>query len=180
MKTLAILGYCLLCLFASRAHSKPQITKLFPVQELIDHHQQVGNEVKPLDKFLGKLRATYDFVFRKPENTSNVEKILMKDDPDPDLEAFRLIWSDDKRARMELLDAGPMATTTEDWFNDVQPLMPLELQEEGKEDGVEVITPATTLQLPATLGRHLIEWLGSLLGLTYSVYAKLVTAVHPN
>lgn len=55
-----------------------QITKLIPIEDWIAFNRRT-NDVKPLDKFLGKLRATYDFVFQKPDNVSNVEKILSED-----------------------------------------------------------------------------------------------------
>lgn len=61
----------------------------------------------------------------------------------------------------------------DDWFNDIQPL---ELQDEelDKKNEVEIVTPETTLQ--TTVGHHLLEWLGSLFGLTYSIYSKLSNA----
>lgn len=61
----------------------------------------------------------------------------------------------------------------DDWFNDIQPLEQLELQDEelDKKNEVESVTPGTTL--PTTVGRHLLEWLGTLFGLTYSIYSKL-------
>lgn len=64
----------------------------------------------------------------------------------------------------------------------LEPLMPLEFYEESednkKDEDVEFITPATGLQFPNTLGRHFVEWLGSLLGLSYGIYAKLTRAIH--
>lgn len=182
--------------------SRPQITKLFPVQEAIEYHQRVSNEVKPLDKLLGKLRATYDFVFRKLENTTNVEKILAKDAPDSEAEALKLIWSN----RMQQISQGRglngaeesrrtegtlLTSSDEDWVNDIQPLdrlepleplEPLELQDEPKNPGrdVEIVTPKTSFQLPVTLSRHLVDWLGSLLGITYGVYSKLARAIYSN
>ncbi|XP_012254487.2 uncharacterized protein LOC105685184 [Athalia rosae] len=93
------LGYCLICIFVVKVQSKPQITKLFPVKELVAFHEKT-NEIKPLDKFLGKLKAAYDFVFNKPEDTSNVEKILANDRSDatqdasnPEIDALKLIWT---------------------------------------------------------------------------------------
>ncbi|XP_012534793.1 uncharacterized protein LOC105835788 isoform X2 [Monomorium pharaonis] len=61
----------------------------------------------------------------------------------------------------------------DDWFNDIQPLEQLELQDEelDKKNEVEIITPKTAL--PKTMARHLLEWLGSLFGFTYSIYTKL-------
>jgi len=61
----------------------------------------------------------------------------------------------------------------DDWFNDIQPLGQLELQDEelDKKNEVEIVTPETTL--PTTVSHHLLQWLGSLLGLTYSIYSKL-------
>lgn len=58
----------------------------------------------------------------------------------------------------------------DDWFNDIQPLGQLELQDEelDKKNEVEIVTPGTT-----TVGRNLLEWLGTLFGLTYSIYGKL-------
>ncbi|XP_053985819.1 uncharacterized protein LOC128880121 [Hylaeus volcanicus] len=169
MKTI-FLGLCLLCLSGSRVQSKPQITKLFPVQEAIEYHQRT-NEMKPLDRFLGKLRATYDFVFRKPENTSNVEKILATDtSSERSRQTERTFLSDD------------------DWVNDIQPLdrleplEPLDLEEETQDKNlqVEFITPKPSFQFPVTLSRHLVDWLGSLLGVTYGVYSKLARAIYSN
>ncbi|EFN82652.1 uncharacterized protein LOC105184940 [Harpegnathos saltator] len=88
-----LLGYCLLlCLFATRVQPKPQITKLFPVEELLTYRQQANNITNQLvDKFLGKLRTTYDLVLRQ-YNTSHVEKNLIKGTLSPDLQPFRLFW----------------------------------------------------------------------------------------
>ncbi|KAK0176781.1 hypothetical protein PV328_000886 [Microctonus aethiopoides] len=67
------------CLLPRELKSMPQqITKLIPIEDWIAFKSRT-NDVKPLDKFLGKLRATYDFVFQKPDNDSNVEKILSED-----------------------------------------------------------------------------------------------------
>lgn len=52
-----------------------QISRLIPLEDWIDFKNRT-REVKPLDKLIGKLRATYDFVFHKPDNVSNVGKIL--------------------------------------------------------------------------------------------------------
>ncbi|XP_043250626.1 uncharacterized protein LOC122396366 [Colletes gigas] len=168
MKILFV-GLSLFCLFVARVQSKPQITKLFPVQEAIEYHQRANNEMKPLDRLLGKLRATYDFVFRKPENTSNVEKILAKD-----------AGSDKYRQTEKTL-----VLTDDDWVNDIQPLdrlEPLELEDETEDKNLEVefVTPRSSFQLPATLSKHLVDWLGSLLGITYGVYSKLARAIYSN
>ncbi|XP_076231440.1 uncharacterized protein LOC143177435 [Calliopsis andreniformis] len=189
-----LLGFWLFCFFETRVQSKPQITKLFPVQEAIEYHQRVSNEMKPLDKFLGKLRATYDFVFRKPENTSNVERILAKDAPNANLQAANLLWSDriqpiSRNSENTHGTEGTLLTMQdEDWVNDVQPLdhleplEPLDMENEmgDKNRDVEIITPKTSFQLPATLSRHLVDWLGSLLGITYGVYSKLARAIYSN
>lgn len=68
----------------------------------------------------------------------------------------------------------------DDWFNDIEPLEQLELQDEelDKKNEVESVTPGTTL--PTTVGRHLLEWLGTLFGLTYSIYSKLSSAACGN
>lgn len=174
-----------------RVRSKPQITRLYPIQETIERDQQMDTEMKPLDKLLGKLRATYNFVFRKPENTSNVEKILAKDAPDPDVQTLKSIWlnrmeryrrinedTEKSRERTYLSD--------DDWVNDIQPLdrlEPLEFDEEetgDKNRDVEFVTPRNGFQLPVTLSRHLVDWLGSLLGITYGVYSKLARAIYTN
>lgn len=62
-----------------------------------------------------------------------------------------------------------------EWFNDIQPLGQLELQDEelDKKNEVETVTPGTTVQLPKTVGRQLLDWLGSFFGFTYSIYTKL-------
>ncbi|XP_076167235.1 uncharacterized protein LOC143146644 [Ptiloglossa arizonensis] len=190
------LGLCLLCFSVTRVQSKPQITKLFPVQEAIKYHQR-ENEMKPLDRFLGKLRATYDFVFRKPENTSNVEKILAKDASEPDTDTLKSIWSNRMGENLMEKTASDKSRQTEqtfllandDWVNDIQPLdrleplESLELEDEDTEDKnlqVEFVTPKTNFQFPVTLSRHLVDWLGSLLGVTYGVYSKLARAIYSN
>lgn len=65
-------------------------------------------------------------------------------------------------------------TLPDDWFNDIQPLEQLELQDEeiNKKNEVEIVTTRTTLQSPR-VGHQLFEWLGSLFGLTHNIYAKL-------
>ncbi|XP_076645003.1 uncharacterized protein LOC143354632 isoform X2 [Halictus rubicundus] len=191
------LALWLLCLLAGTARSKPQITKLFPVQEAVEHPQRAMNETRPLDRLLGKLRATYDFVFRNPENTSNVEKILSKDASDPDVDALKTIWSN------RMPDENPVKKIevpektrhehvfrlmNDDWANDIQPvdqlepLGPLEFEDEegDKKSEVEFITPRPSLQFPVTISRHLVDWLGSLLGITYGVYSKLARAIYSN
>ncbi|XP_034938132.1 uncharacterized protein [Chelonus insularis] len=60
----------------------PQITKLIPLEDWIAFKNRTSN-INPLDKFLGKLRATYDFVFHKPDNITNVKKILMENKSEP-------------------------------------------------------------------------------------------------
>ncbi|CAK9811575.1 hypothetical protein ANTPLA_LOCUS7079 [Anthophora plagiata] len=198
-----LLAFYLVCLSVSRVQSKPQITKLFPVvrEELDPQQDSAKNETKPLDKLLGKLRATYDFVFRKPENTSNVEKILAKDAPDPDVETLKLIWSNRMQQQQQQQKSRNREDSekfqpqriylgmNEDWVNDIQPLKPLEplepleLEEEmeiDKNRDVEVITQRNSFQFPVTLSRHLVDWLGSLLGITYGVYSKLTRALSSN
>lgn len=222
-------------LFATIARSKPQITKLFPVDEVVAYHQQASNITSPFDKFFGKLRATYNFVFPQSDNSSNVERILTKGASKPNLQALRRIWANqiklDDYANFkypndsfldhvkslsvlkgnesevnpsELEDSSVEIKSTikadgnnvnlanvksfnktntleEDWFNDIQPLEPLELQDEKQTDkDVEIVTPGKTYQLPTTVGRHLIEWLGSLFGFTYSIYTKLSGATCGN
>lgn len=216
-------------LFVMRVQPKPQITKLFPVEELLAYQQQANNITKPLvDKFLGKLRTTYDLVFRQSDNTSYVEKILAKSAPSPDLHSLRLFWAnqikqdnytDLKYPNNTFLEhvkslsipkdyenkqnasglqkessevkstinanrnnGSPNKTKTlhNDRLNDVQPLGLLELQNEEEPEAkteVEIVTPGTTIRLSTTVGQHLIEWLGSIFGLTYSIYSKLSTAV---
>lgn len=190
-----------------KVHSRPQITKLLPVEELMtqqqpqqnQEQQQTSDKVKPLDKFLGKLRATYNFVFRKPDNTSNVERILAKDAPNPDVEALKFIWTDpmneekqENKTNIGKLSESPLyngkklmiVMNDQEWQNDipslddVEPLGPLEIENTSKDLDVEIVTPGTSLQLPVTLSRQLVEWLGSLLGLTYGVYSKLARAIH--
>ncbi|XP_012141437.1 uncharacterized protein LOC100878523 isoform X2 [Megachile rotundata] len=166
-----------------RVHSKPQITRLYPIQEAPE-----PDDTKPLDKLLGKLRATYNFVFRKPENTSNVEKILAKDAPDPDVQALKSIWRDRMQKLRIDVKSEPERTylSNDDWVNDIQPLdhlEPLDIEEEEVRDknrDVEFVTPRNGFQLPVTLSRHLVDWLGSLLGITYGVYSKLARAIYSN
>ncbi|KZC08044.1 hypothetical protein WN55_09107 [Dufourea novaeangliae] len=76
----------------------------------------------------------------------------------------------------------------DDWVNDIQPLdqleplEPLDLEDEtvDKDSEVEFVTPKSSLQFPVTLSRHLVDWLGSLLGVTYGVYSKLAKAIYNN
>ncbi|KAG5331872.1 KKCC2 kinase, partial [Acromyrmex charruanus] len=220
-------------LFAMRVQSKPQITKLFPVEGLTAYHKQFNDTTKSLDKFWEKLRTTYNFVFQ-PGNTSNVEKILAKNASDPNLQTLRLIWTDtvkadnytnlkypsntfldqikslsipksrdskatssnfkkDSSAEIKTNENNVSFTNSnktssneakilpdDDWFNDIQPLEQLELQDEelDKKNEVESVTPGTTL--PTTVGRHLLEWLGTLFGFTYSIYNKLSSAACGN
>lgn len=180
-----------------RVESKPQITKLFPIpEETNDPPQRSDNDTKPPDKLFGKLRATYNFVFRKPENMSNVEKILAKDTPDPDVEALKVIWSNrmqsnskDKENSKKSQPKGMYLAANDEWVNDIQPLdrleplEPLELEDEvgnNKDREVEIVTPRTSFQFPVTLSRHLVDWLGSLLGITYGIYSKLARLIYSN
>ncbi|XP_070165190.1 uncharacterized protein [Polyergus mexicanus] len=205
-----LLGYCLFCLFATRVQSKPQITKLFPVEGIM-YQKSLSNTTKPLEKFWGKLRATYNFIFRQTNNTNNIEKILAKDDaPASDLQALKLIWPDSLKtdrysnlqypnnsfldqikslsipkkyenkansSNLEKESSIKIATTVkanerkvnsissdeknsnktetlpdDDWFNDIQPLEQLELQDEeiNKKNEAEIIT-ATTPQSPTRI-----------------------------
>ncbi|XP_070531332.1 uncharacterized protein [Cardiocondyla obscurior] len=223
-----ILGYCLLCLFATRVQSKPQITKLFPAEGLAAYQKQFNSTTKSVDNFWEKLRTTYNFVFRYSNNTSNVEKILKRNATDSNLQSLKLIWADTQKAdnytnlrypnnsfleqvkslfilknhdNKEYSNSLKKDSTIEikatiktngdnvtfarsnktktlpddDWFNDIEPLEHLELQDEelDKKNEVEIVTPGTTLLLPTTIGHHLLEWLGSLFGFTYGIYTKL-------
>lgn len=202
-----LLGCCLLlCLLFVRAQTKPQITKLFPIEELpSNEHQETSTESKPLDKLIGKLRDTYNFVFHKADNTSNVEKILAKNSANPDVETFKPwnFWKNPTKSSVESegnIDSLQNAKQREyqtklktlyeapkyDLYEEFQPLEhaeslpPLEFTDkiEGKSDDVEFVTEGSFLQLPTNLRRHFVEWLGSLLGLTYGIYAKLTSAIH--
>ncbi|XP_015592840.1 uncharacterized protein LOC107266659 [Cephus cinctus] len=205
------IGYLVLCIFLAKVQCKPQITKLFPVKELAAFHERT-NEVNPLDKLLGKLRATYNFVFHKPEDTSNVEKILSRDPSDPDVEALKKIWANvaptvansstknknaDDRSydvseeskknslstdeKASAVETSTSTASKDDWLDDIEApkqLDQLELTADSDDDSsVESVTPHSTLHIPVTVGRHLLEWLGSLLGLTYGAYAKLALAI---
>lgn len=236
----SLFQYISLQLFLTRVQSKPQITKLFPVEGLTAYHKQLSNITAPLEKFLGKLRTTYNFVFHQSDNTSNVEKILAKNASNPDFQTSKIIhigsiksndytnlkypnnsWLDqvkslsllkeyvsknsnniEKNANTSILEIKPkikadknkvhlteekISNNTkmlpdDDWFNDIQPLGQLELQDEelDKKNEVEIVTPGTTVQLPTTVGRQLVEWLGSFFGLTYSIYTKLTGVVCGN
>lgn len=184
-------------LSVTRVQSKPQITKLFPTQENRDvPQQQSANEAKPLDKLLGKLRATYNHVFRKPENTSSVETILAKDTPDPDVQALKLIRSNRMQQssadKAHSKNSEPQRTyleSNDDLLNSIQPvdrlepLEPLELDDEVENENdreIEIVTPRNTFEFPITLSRHLVDWLGSLLGITYGIYSKLTRAIYNN
>jgi len=194
-----------------------------------------NDTAKPLDKFLEKLRATYNFVFRQADNASNVKRILPKGAASNSDQASRLIWSNpawendyaslkypergllDQVISLSTLDTRKIKTDSspaknssvemkstmktsgsnasssegssnktttdddssdEDWSKDVQPLGQLELQDEelNNKNEVEILTPGTTLQFPMTVGRQMIEWFGSLFGLTYRIYTKLSSA----
>lgn len=123
---------------------------------------------------------------------------MAKDTPNPDAEALKLIWSNRmqenskdkedsaKKSELKVTYLGP---SNDDWVNDIrpledlEPLEPLELQDEVENDRdreVEIITPRTAFQFPVTLSRHLVDWLGSLLGITYGVYSKLARAIYTN
>jgi len=205
------------------------------VEGLTAYHKQLSNFTQPLEKFLGKLRTTYNFVFHPPDNTSNIEKILTKNASNPDLQASKIIRADSIKPNdytnlkypnnswldyvkslsvpkehinknshsikknTSILEVKPTIKADEnnvhftkekssnntktlpddDWFNDIQPLGQLELQDEelDKKNEVEIVTPGTTVQLPTTVGRQLVEWLGSFFGLTYSIYTKLTGVV---
>jgi len=199
-----------------------------PAEGLATNDGHSNDTAKPLDRFLEKLRATYNFVFRQTGNADNVERILPKGAAShSDQQALRLIWSnparendyaslkyperglldqvislstlDNHKIKTDLSPAKNLsvemkstmkasesnassserssnksATLSDDWSKDVQPLEQLELQDEelNNKNEVEIVTPGMTLQLP-TVGRQLIEWLGSLFGLTYRIYTKL-------
>lgn len=197
------------------------------MEELLAYHQQANNITKPLvDKFLEKLRTTYDLVFRQAGNTSHVEKILTKGASD--LQSLKLHWANqinqvnftdlkypndtfldhvkslsipknhenqrnasglqkDSSVKVKstierngnngnLASSNRTKTLNDNRLNDVQPL---ELQDEEVPDAradVEIVTPGTTIRLSTTVGQHLIEWLGSIVGLTYNIYTKLSSA----
>ncbi|CAD6237514.1 GSCOCG00002351001-RA-CDS [Cotesia congregata] len=61
-----------------KTNGSPQITKLVPLDDWVAFKERTS-QVNPLDKFFGKLRATYDFIFHRPDNVSNVEKIIADD-----------------------------------------------------------------------------------------------------
>jgi len=216
-------------LFVARVQSKPQLIKLLPAEGLATNDGYLNDTAKPLDRFLEKLRAMYNFVFRQAGNADKVERILPKGaTSNSDKQALRLIWSNPtqendyaslKYPERDLLDqvislstldnrkmktdsspaknlsvemksmmktsgtnvssseksSNKTTTLSDDWSKDVQPLEQLELQDEelDNKNEVEIVTPGMTLQLPTTVGRQLIEWFGSLFGLTYRIYTKL-------
>ena len=58
---------------------------------------------------------------------SNVEKILAKDTPDPDVEALKVIWSNrmqsnskDKENSKKSQPKGMYLATNDEWVNDIQ------------------------------------------------------------
>lgn len=204
------LGYCLLlCLLLTRVQTKPQITKLFPIEEIpTNDHRESNNETRLFDKLLGKLRSTYNFVFHKTDdnanNKTNVKKISFDKTPNSNLETYKFNWNNPNlkltkqvenpkeeepvyQTRIQTLYDAPR----NDRFDELQPLesleplMPLDFNEEeneniNKNDEVEFVTPATNSNFSATLGRHFVEWLGSLLGISYGIYAKFTRAIHNN
>ncbi|XP_043289932.1 uncharacterized protein [Venturia canescens] len=72
---LFFIGVCFALCVCLQAKEVRQISRLIPLEDWIDFKNRT-REVKPLDKLIGKLRATYDFVFHKPDDVSNVGKII--------------------------------------------------------------------------------------------------------
>ncbi|XP_011642953.1 uncharacterized protein LOC105430885 [Pogonomyrmex barbatus] len=229
------LKYYLLCLFAMRMESKPQLTKLFPAEGLTAYYKQLGNTTKSLDKFWEKLRITYNFVFH-PDNTNNIEKILSKNITETNLPTLKVIWADMLKAdnytnfynysnlkyptnsflnylkslstlknqdskinltNLEKNSSVEIETTIkrnenntnseeknsnktktladDDWFNIIQSLRQLELQnkELDKKNNMKIMTPKMLLQFPTMVGHHLVEWFESIFNHTYNIYTKL-------
>lgn len=181
--------------------ASPQVTKFAPVEDWIAFKRRTS-DIKPLDKFLGKLRATYDFVFHKPENVSNVEKILTKDKPvDPEIESNKFILPnspvtdkpvDEKEEvtetsmYVELLPDEIMPTkessisrVATDWLDEIEvpePLSELEILNDNDDDidaSVETVTPRSSFALPAALAKAFIRWLSSIIGFTQGPYLKI-------
>ncbi|XP_015185468.1 PREDICTED: uncharacterized protein LOC107071195 [Polistes dominula] len=200
------LVYCLLlCLLLTRVQTKPQITKLFPIEEILtnDHRENNNNnnnETRLFDKLLGKLRSTYNFVFHKTDDNAANNKTEVKNmgiDKTPNSNVFN--WNNPNfkltkeienpkeepvyQTRIETLYDAPK----NDKFDELQPLesleplMPLDFNEDiNKNDEVEFVTPATDSNFSATLSRHFVDWLGSLLGISYGIYSKFSKAIYQN
>ncbi|XP_011306423.1 uncharacterized protein [Fopius arisanus] len=174
-------------IFQIDSEASPQITKFAPVEDWIAFKRRTS-DIKPLDKFLGKLRATYDFVFHKPENVSDLAKILPSDEPRvPYTEPYKFILSNsqensenkkvatDSPVYVELL-ADEMSRTessisrvSTDWGDEgvVEPLSELELlsdNEDNIDGSVERVYPRPSFQLPTAIATAFLRWLSSIIG----------------
>lgn len=208
-----------------RVQSKPQVvTRLFPVGNFTGYQRRASND-KPLDKFLGRLRASYNYVFRPPANTGNIDKIQAKNS-DSVPQILRVIWPDQTKyenytdlkypnnslvdqvrslfgvgddenktnsgsiINKDFYDSVEIKSTINtmkkssnntrtlddtDWFDDIDPLEQLELQDDelNTKKKIDNKTPGTTIKFPTVVGQNLIEWFGSILSNAYRVYTKL-------
>ena len=123
-----------------------------PLEDWIDFKNRT-KDVKPLDKFVAKLRATYDFLFHKSENVTNVEKILGKaaeelDDMEKNINFTRSMVTDrfeDSFDKLETLD-------------EALPLEHLEIVDETVENNDPALS-RSNFHLPYTIVEAIFRWL---------------------
>ncbi|XP_015108723.1 uncharacterized protein LOC107035689 [Diachasma alloeum] len=191
-------------IFQIELEASPQITKFAPVEDWIAFKRRTS-DIKPLDKFLGKLRATYDFVFHKPENVSNVGKILSSDKPkETDTKPYKFILSnshvtDDSASEKEEVTESPVyvellgdevmstkessiSRVATDWADEVEtvePLSELELLNDNDDDidrPGDTVNPQTSFELSAAVARAFLRWLSSIIGFTHGAYLKITNS----
>ncbi|XP_063987973.1 uncharacterized protein LOC135168057 [Diachasmimorpha longicaudata] len=190
-----------LFIFQIELEASPQITKFAPVEDWIAFKRRTS-DIKPLDKFLGKLRATYDFVFQKPENVSNVGKILSTGRPkETDTEPYKFILSNSQETDhsanekegaeipvyVELLGEEVMpkessiSRVATDWADveAVEPLSEFELLNDNEDDidkSEETGKSQTSFELPAAVARAFLRWLSSIILFTQGAYLKITNS----
>ncbi|XP_044017987.1 dual specificity mitogen-activated protein kinase kinase 1-like, partial [Aphidius gifuensis] len=179
-----------------------QITKLVPVEEWIAFKHNTRN-VKPIDKFIGKLRATYDFVFHKNDNISNIEKLLanetIKNNNDEsyklankNLQNNNIINNENVNDKIldKLLDESSTRESSikklskGNWLDDID-IKPLDklvivsdkMDDIEKSDNVE---DHLNLQLPAVVVKSFINWLEHALGFSQGLYLKITNSTLSN
>lgn len=168
----------------------PQITKLFPIGEVANYYRE--NRVTVLDKLLGKLRSAYHLVSHRPDNTSNVQKILEHSDPEVIELTTSAEWlnepengsSNEGMRRADINsddDARESALPMEnEWpLSDQVEILGqgdrLEPLEEPQDDQLEIIsdTEKPPLSLVGRASQRLGEWLTSFLTYTFVKLSKI-------
>lgn len=177
-----------------------QITKLVPVEEWIAFKHNTRN-VKPIDKFIGKLRATYDFVFHKNDNISNIEKLLSNETIKDDKESYKLANKNLQNNNInrenvndKLLDDSSTRQSSikrlskGNWLDDIdsEPLDKLVIVDEQIDDKTDDIRKSENvkdqldLQLPAVVVKSFINWLEHALGFSQGLYLKFTNSTLSN